>query len=362
MRPLIPQPIARQYQAGRLNGRFQAVALFADLAGFTSLTESLMRRPKDGVEILSDVLRQVFVPACRAVYTHGGFITLFAGDGFTALFPLRGKDAARHALQTALLLQKTLAEQPVARTPVGDFPLAIKIGLATGMVRVSWPRALRLLRDGLAIRSSARPAPRPCRDQAHGDLRRPPRKTRASAAAGGALRRAARSSCQPARSRAWRSAARNFCACRGGFHARAGRVPRGSGGFPVIEEPEDPAAMTAFSAARYPGRGLRLHDQPVDFGEKGSVMLLLFGAPTAHENDSQRGRISPLRAATADTRCAGALARRWHDLHRHARRGRALRVRRPWRRGEPGGTPGPARRLGPGLDERGRGPAHRAGL
>jgi asparagine synthase (glutamine-hydrolysing) len=63
-----------------------------DISGFTPLTESLFRFRQDGAEILGDTLAAIFGPLVTAVYATGGLIPLFAGDAFTAIFPVAGGD------------------------------------------------------------------------------------------------------------------------------------------------------------------------------------------------------------------------------------------------------------------------------
>lgn len=134
-RNFIPHFIHTQYQAGRYAGRFRAGGLFIDISGFTALTENLMRHGKDGAEALTTALNGVFNPLVENVYAHGGFISTFAGDAFTALFPLRRKDALWHAAQTALFIRSFFANFGEIETPYGVFTLGVKVGLSAGEVQ-----------------------------------------------------------------------------------------------------------------------------------------------------------------------------------------------------------------------------------
>ncbi|HFQ94172.1 MAG TPA: tetratricopeptide repeat protein, partial [Anaerolineae bacterium] len=141
MRNLIPQPVIAAFSRGQRHGRFSAAALFVDMTGFTPLTETLFRRRRRGAEALSETLTAVFQPMVRQVYARDGFITHFAGDAFTAVFPCRHspEDAARRAWQTAVCIQQYLSGAAGGRifaTPYGEFTIGVTIGLALG--EVSW--------------------------------------------------------------------------------------------------------------------------------------------------------------------------------------------------------------------------------
>ncbi|MEO8612451.1 MAG: adenylate/guanylate cyclase domain-containing protein [Chloroflexota bacterium] len=138
MRALIPYFISDQYRSGQFAGDFEAISLFVDITGFTTLTENLMQHGKDGVEELSAALNGVFSPLVHAVYAQGGFITTFAGDAFTALFPVakKGDNAARRAAQAALNIRDFIRDHTTVSTPYGTFQLSAKVGLGKG--KVEW--------------------------------------------------------------------------------------------------------------------------------------------------------------------------------------------------------------------------------
>lgn len=89
MRNVIPGFISdRLHKGGDTSaGSFLAPALHVDIAGFTSITEELMKKGRQGAEDLSILINRIYVPLIAAIYEGGGFITSFAGDGITAVFP-----------------------------------------------------------------------------------------------------------------------------------------------------------------------------------------------------------------------------------------------------------------------------------
>ncbi len=130
--------IPESYVDGRLNGRFSASLLFIDISGFTHLTETLFKYQYQGAEILSALLGDVFGEMVKQVYAWHGFIPMFAGDGFFAVFPGTPEESARRAWQTAVTIQQYFvsARGPfsIYVTPYGNFEIGVKIGMSVGEV------------------------------------------------------------------------------------------------------------------------------------------------------------------------------------------------------------------------------------
>lgn len=135
MYQFVPHFILSRYAAGQTQGAFPAVGLFADISGFSAMTDALMAHGQHGAEVLAGVMRSAFTPLFHSVYGQGGFIATRAGDAFTALFPLED-DEAQRALAAAWSIQKRAAEQPSHATVYGAFAVSVKVGLALG--EVNW--------------------------------------------------------------------------------------------------------------------------------------------------------------------------------------------------------------------------------
>src|SRR5688572_22135592 len=66
--------------------RFPAVALFADISGFTRLAERLAQEGPQGAEELSRLLNSYFGQLIDLITEHGGDVVKFAGDALLALW------------------------------------------------------------------------------------------------------------------------------------------------------------------------------------------------------------------------------------------------------------------------------------
>ncbi len=136
MSHLVSPFILEQYQAGAQRGDLIGATLFVDVVGFSTLTRTLMRQGQHGAEVLAGIMRAVFDPLVTAVYAHHGFVTLFAGDAFTAMMPAADEEdvveAARHALAAAWEIREAVIAQSDYETVYGTFNISAKIGLAIG--------------------------------------------------------------------------------------------------------------------------------------------------------------------------------------------------------------------------------------
>ncbi|MBN2396715.1 MAG: tetratricopeptide repeat protein [Candidatus Atribacteria bacterium] len=135
MENLIPNFIIKKFEQKNYSGEFAAITMFLDISGFTVMTQTLMKNGKEGAEILSEIINKVFTPAIDAIYKNGGFISIFAGDAFTSIFPAE-KTSILNAFLSAIEINKTFNEIGLQKTKFGDFQLSVKIGLSAG--KVEW--------------------------------------------------------------------------------------------------------------------------------------------------------------------------------------------------------------------------------
>lgn len=110
--------------------RRQLTVMFCDLAGSTRLSSRL--DPEDLGDVLSAFLR-----CCSThIAAAGGYVARFMGDGVLAYFgyPEVREDDALRAVNAALRIR-----QHVPQLAVAHGPLAVRIGIATGVVVVGEP-------------------------------------------------------------------------------------------------------------------------------------------------------------------------------------------------------------------------------
>ncbi len=131
MKPYLPSFISEQFEQGNLRGTFRATTLFADISGFTALTEQLMQHDTEGAEALSEILDAIFQPLVSCAVAQGGIIPHFAGDAFAAVF--EGEKTALVA-QIAHYFSAIFDKNAVFETPFGSFRINIRIGLSYGIV------------------------------------------------------------------------------------------------------------------------------------------------------------------------------------------------------------------------------------
>ena len=132
MNNFIPAFIQEKYLKKEFNGDFESAVISFDIVGFTKVTDTLISKGKEGAEILAEMINEVFEPSIKEIYLNGGWITGFAGDAFTVVFP--GVDPV-YALSVSLRIRDIFADLSLV-TKFGTFHLDIKIGISFG--RVTW--------------------------------------------------------------------------------------------------------------------------------------------------------------------------------------------------------------------------------
>ena len=133
MKNLIPPFLQEKYEKGESRGRFESAALFFDIAGFTGMTEALMMHGKEGAEILSEIIDKLFQPVIDIIYEREGFITVFAGDGATAVF--QGKSGIQSSVLSAMDIIDFFRKNTLIGTKFGGFSVSVKVGLSYGEVQ-----------------------------------------------------------------------------------------------------------------------------------------------------------------------------------------------------------------------------------
>ncbi len=320
--PFLPYQIAQDLLRHPAGGewprarRLTAVVLFADVSGFTPISEALGRIGQAGTEELTSLINRYFKLMIDLIASYGGMVGAFGGDSLTVLFPAEEDLAmpAARAVQCALRMQALMPPYAQISTRAGSFSLAIKIGLAagpvlsavvgdperrlhcvlagsaldlaaeaehhaaTGEVLLQRELAAQLVglvgveRDGYVVaeRLATPPTPAPLPP-----LPQPSAEQRGvlSAFVHPAIRR-------------------RLVGDQAGFVNEHRNVSVLFVGFDGFDYDGDPAVLGRLQ--RYVAEVARVVQQyggdinKIDFGDKGSKFVIVFGAPVAHENDAER--------------------------------------------------------------------------
>lgn len=115
--------------------RTTGAALFADISGFTPLTEMLARvlGPRRGAEELTVYLNQIYDALITELHRYRGSVINFSGDAITCWFD---GDEGLRSVTTALAMQQAMTQFANLEIPGGGaVSLAIKAAVAIGAVR-----------------------------------------------------------------------------------------------------------------------------------------------------------------------------------------------------------------------------------
>jgi class 3 adenylate cyclase/tetratricopeptide (TPR) repeat protein len=134
----VPEDRAHALAWGKvLPDRAYGTALFADISGFTPLTEALTQAlgRRAGIEALTEQINTAYAALTAAVAEQRGSVIGFAGDAITCWFDEADRSAALRAAACAINLQAAMAPFAALTLPVGCSSLALKIAVATGPAR-----------------------------------------------------------------------------------------------------------------------------------------------------------------------------------------------------------------------------------
>ena len=107
--------------------RCEISVLFADISGFTRMSEGL--EPL----VLAGILNRTFEVMTEQIFSRGGTLDKYIGDAIMAFFgaPNPDPDHAKHAVEAAMAMQENLAALNAAR-PEGFPELHMRIGINSG--------------------------------------------------------------------------------------------------------------------------------------------------------------------------------------------------------------------------------------
>jgi len=107
--------------------------LFADVSGFTALSERLAVLGPEGAERLTTTMNDYFEAMLAIVASSGGILLKFAGDAMLVYFPAQeNNQQAQWAVRAGIRMMQAIDEFTSIETPTETTSLQMKIGVSTG--------------------------------------------------------------------------------------------------------------------------------------------------------------------------------------------------------------------------------------
>ncbi len=124
----------RQAHAGRVKGQIMSGSLlFSDVSGFTALSEKLAAYKQEGAERLTSAMNEYFTTMLDILAEGDGTLLKFAGDAMLVFFHQEEDgEHARRALRVGQRMLQAMKRFAQVKTPAGLVALRMKIGVATG--------------------------------------------------------------------------------------------------------------------------------------------------------------------------------------------------------------------------------------
>ena len=108
----------------------RGTGVFADISGFTNLTERLAKQGRVGAEEMGDTLNLIFDQLLGAAYQYGAGLVKWGGDAVLLLF--EGDDHPARGARAAQEMQRVIERIGRVRTSVGSVRLRMSIGIHSG--------------------------------------------------------------------------------------------------------------------------------------------------------------------------------------------------------------------------------------
>ncbi len=131
--------------------------LFADISGFTAMSERLNTLGKEGAEELIHLVNRYFGAMLEIIFAYGGDLFKFGGDALLAFFP-QDSGGSLSGLRAAWAMQTAMEGLGQVETSLGRFGLQMKIGLNAGQVltaRVGSADEKEFVATGPAVNATA---------------------------------------------------------------------------------------------------------------------------------------------------------------------------------------------------------------
>jgi len=108
----------------------EGTAVFADVSGFTALSEQLARKGREGAEHITDTIGGCFASILKVAYENGASLLKFGGDALLLWF--HGDGHAARACAATVEMRRTLAEVGRIELPDAKVTLRMAQGVHSG--------------------------------------------------------------------------------------------------------------------------------------------------------------------------------------------------------------------------------------
>jgi class 3 adenylate cyclase/tetratricopeptide (TPR) repeat protein len=115
---------------GEFAEMLEGTMVFADVSGFTKLSERLARTGKEGAEHLVDAINACFSALLGNAYARGGSLLKFGGDAMLLWF--EGEEHVLRACAAAVEMRRTLREVGRIRAGGSEVVLRMSVGVHSG--------------------------------------------------------------------------------------------------------------------------------------------------------------------------------------------------------------------------------------
>jgi hypothetical protein len=132
LKPYVPRLVIEWLRStpDALHRELEATLVFADISGFTGLTERLAKKGKIGAELMRDTLDGVFRALLDEAYDWGAGLLKWGGDALLLLFD--GPDHENRACRAAWEMQRTIDRVGRLHLSGGTLILRMSVGIGTG--------------------------------------------------------------------------------------------------------------------------------------------------------------------------------------------------------------------------------------
>jgi class 3 adenylate cyclase/predicted ATPase len=125
--------LGKDPEADQVGGQFrEGAVVFADVSGFTAMSEKLSGMGKEGAEEITTIVNAYFGRMLQISELYRGELLKFGGDALLIFF--EGEDGPQRALFASRTMQEAIADFSTVETSQGIFKIQISIGIGTGPI------------------------------------------------------------------------------------------------------------------------------------------------------------------------------------------------------------------------------------